>query len=363
MNEIGEPQRSIAPEVPSDASGAETVDELVALGIDEAEARAAVDEGRVPLVLVRQFLGEEKPHTLTEVAEKGGVEERVLRRVFVALGVPLEDSFGEGDVAEARHLRELLETLSEDSIVRLARVRGRSVARIAMGDLSAVRDEIVAPMREEGADDLDVAIALSEAAEALHPKAAQLLVHAYERALLHVLSGELATAATRGGTQELDVAVGFVDLVGYTALSAQADPSGLAAVLDAFEERVFDVTGSAPGVEVVKFVGDAAMLVARDVLQLAHVLVRVTRRTDALEDAPLRAGLAAGTTLAREGDYFGPPVNVAARLTDQARPWSVLADGDLEGRLAAAFDTSRIRPVRLRGLGFQRPVAVRPRER
>lgn len=362
MEAIEEPQGWIPPEFPTDPDGAETVDALVALGIDEDEARAAVEQGRVPLVLVREFLGEEKRYTLTEIAEKGGIDERVLRRVFVALGVPLRDRFGEGDVEEARQLSELLETLSEDTLVRLARVRGRSVARVAMGDLSAVRDEIVTPLREEGADDLAIAITLVEAAKALHPKAAQLLVHAYERALVHVISGELAGAATRDSTQELDLAIGFVDLVGFTALSAQVDPSGLDAVLDVFEERVFEIAGTDEDVEVVKFVGDAAMFVSTDALSLAAALVRLTQPTDALEDAPLRAGLAAGPTLTREGDYFGAPVNLAARLTDQARPWSVLADDDLDEALGARFSTTRIRPVRLRGIGFRRPIAVRPRE-
>lgn len=39
----------------------------------------------------------------------------------------------------------------------------------------------------------------------------------------------------------------------------------------------------------------------------------------------LRAGIAAGLAVSREGDWYGPPVNLASRVTGVARPASVLA--------------------------------------
>ena len=39
-----------------------------------------------------------------------------------------------------------------------------------------------------------------------------------------------------------------------------------------------------------------------------------------------RAGLAIGPLLARGGDYFGLPVNMASRLVDRADPGTVLVD-------------------------------------
>jgi class 3 adenylate cyclase len=42
---------------------------------------------------------------------------------------------------------------------------------------------------------------------------------------------------------------------------------------------------------------------------------------------PVRAGIASGECLLFEGDdYIGRPVNLAARLSDQARPGQILAD-------------------------------------
>lgn len=338
----------------------EILDALVALGVDEVEATAAVEEQRVPLVLVRQLLGGPRPYTLDEVAERGELDPEVLRRVFRALGLPLEDRYGENEVHEAGELARLMETFPEDVLVRLARVRGMAVTRIAMGDLAAVRDGIIAPLRSSGADDLTVAVALAEAAKELLPVSSDLLVHAHRRALLYQLSSEIVRAGAEEGARETDLAVGFVDLVGYTALSARVDPIGLDEVLDAFEERVVDVAASEKGVDLVKFLGDAAMLVAPDPATLAGTLLEMVERTDELAEAPLRAGLAHGATLVREGDYYGPAVNMAARLTDQARPWAVLADDDLADELRSRFDVARTGPLPIRGVGIRRPVRVRP---
>ncbi len=340
------------------ASDEEVVDALVALGVDEIEAADAVEEQRVPLVLVRQLLGGPRPYTVDEVAERGGIDGEVLRRVFRALGLPLQERYGEDDVQEAAVLAGLLETFPEDVLVRLARVRGMAVTRIAMSDLAAVRDGIIAPMRSSGADDLTVAVALAEAAKEMLPVSSDLLVHAHKRALMHQLSSEIVRAGAEEGARETDLTVGFVDLVGYTALSARVDPVGLDQILDAFEERVVDVAGAARDIDLVKFLGDAAMLVSPDPATLAETLLDVVERAEDLAEAPLRAGLAGGTTLVREGDYYGPAVNMAARLTDQARPWTVLADDELTDDLEDRFDLVRTGPLRVRGVGLRRPVRV-----
>lgn len=337
----------------------ETVDALVALGVDEGEARRAVAEERVPLILVRELLGEDARYTLEQVAERGGIDVRILRSIFAALGLPMRERYGDSDVEEAAQLADLLEVFGEDALVRLARVRGISVSRIAMGDVNAVRDALVAPLRQSGADDLRVAVSLVETARSLLPVSADLLVHAHRRALLHVLSSEVAKIGAREGAQEIDLAVGFVDLVGYTALSARVDPEGLDEVLELFERRVFAVSAAADDIDLVKFLGDAAMLVSTDLVELTALLLDLSTEDRDFEEAPLRAGVASGGTLAREGDYFGPAVNMAARLTDRARPWTVLADDELEDQLSGHFDVQRTRPMRIRGVGLRRPLSVR----
>ncbi len=197
---------------------------------------------------------------------------------------------------------------------------------VARSDLGIVRDELLLPMRQAGADDLTVAVTLAETAKELDGIAREVLQITYGLHLEHQLSTELSVTLTRGDVPEVDLAVGFVDVVGWTSLSSRVDPQGLDEVLDAFEERIIEVTAPRTEVSVVKFLGDAAMLVAADAVTLADAMLELTTEVPALEDVPLRGGLASGSTLVREGDVFGAPVNLAARLTDLARPWRLLAD-------------------------------------
>lgn len=63
--------------------------------------------------------------------------------------------------------------------------------------------------------------------------------------------------------------------------------------------------------------------------------------------------------MVRGGDYFGPAVNEAARLTDLARRNTVLVADHLRDVLAVGFKLRHIRPVLLHGIGMRRPYAIR----
>lgn len=339
----------------------EVVDALVDLGVDLDEAHDAVLQGRVPLAVARQRRQKKGRYTLEELADRSSVPKDLVRELHVAMGLTLPDKFSKADLQWARNVRRFLDVMSVEALIRAARVRGSALSAVARADLSIVRDELMLPMRQAGADDLTMAVALSEATEALEEVGRQALVHAYEAQLDAQLDGELVAMAARSAREEVDIAVGFLDVEGYTALSSRIDPAGLDAVIEAFERRVLSVTSDVADVSPVKYLGDAVMLVAADAADLAEVMLDMTRPVDDLADAPLRGGMAAGSVLVREGDYFGTPVNLAARLTDQARAWSVLAADDLEEQLEGRFEYRRIRPVKIRGVGLRRPLALQAR--
>jgi adenylate cyclase len=342
-----------------DDEEAGTVDALVDLGLDEDTARDAVVDGRVALVLAQRVIGGVPRLTLTELAERSGVPAELLRRIRVASGLPLPERFGDADLRWARLVAKLLEVLPADAVTASARARGTALGLVARSDLGIVRDELLLPMRQAGADDLTVAVTLAETARELDAIAREVLQITYGLHLEHQLSSELSATLTRSDVPAIDLAVGFVDVVGWTSLSARVDPQHLDEVLDAFEERIVEVASPRTEVSVVKFLGDAAMLVAADPVTLAEAMVELTTEVPSLEDVPLRGGLGFGPTLVREGDVFGPPVNLAARLTDLARPWRLLADEELTDRLEeGGWATKRVRPVRIRGIGTRRPVSV-----
>jgi adenylate cyclase len=334
---------------------------LIELGIPEPEAAAAVREGRVPLVIAQHRRRDKTSYTLEEISERSGVPAQVLTDVLVAMGLPVPERFGKRDLHWARQARRFLDVMPVKALIRSARARGIALSAVARSDLAVIRDELMLPMRQAGADDLTMAVALAEAAEALEDLAADALVHTYEMAMDHQLSSELVALAARTHSEQVHIAVGFVDVEGYTALSSRVDPSGLDAMIDAFEHRVLDVVRTAPGVSPVKYLGDAVMLVAAHPSELADVMVTLTTPVEELADSPLRGGMAVGPVLFREGDYYGSPVNLAARLTDLARTWSLLAAEDLHDTLAEHFEVSALRPTRIRGIGTSRPVAVRGR--
>ena len=81
----------------------------------------------------------------------------------------------------------------------------------------------------------------------------------------------LARAARRGWAVDeesaatlAEVAVGFADLAGFTALASQVSPTELAGIVDAFDEQVGDAVLTNGG-QVVKLIGDEVMFVADDI--------------------------------------------------------------------------------------------------
>jgi len=70
---------------------------------------------------------------------------------------------------------------------------------------------------------------------------------------------------------------------------------------------------------------------------------------------PLRTGLAAGVLIVREGDYFGPVVNLAARLVELAEPGQIVMDREAAERAGREKVVSLgTRPV----AGIEDPVEV-----
>ena len=72
----------------------------------------------------------------------------------------------------------------------------------------------------------------------------------------------------------------------------------------------------AGGGRVVKFIGDEVMFRAPDADGACAIALDLVARVRADPDLPpLRAGVAYGDVLSRDGDFYGPTVNLAARIT------------------------------------------------
>ena len=114
-------------------------------------------------------------------------------------------------------------------------------------------------------------------------------------------------------TEAAERTIAFVDLAGFTALTEVHGDNAAVDVLDTFNAAVRTAVGDS-GAELVKTIGDAVMLAA---LTPAAGLVAVRQvfdacyATDAFPEP--RGGLHHGPVVAKDGDYFGATVNLAAR--------------------------------------------------
>ena len=150
--------------------------------------------------------------------------------------------------------------------------------------------------------------------------------------------------------RQIALAVGFVDLCDYTALAGRLPSPELAYLLTRFEEIATDVASEA-GARVVKFLGDAAMFVAPDPATLMNTVVGLMSHPDARNSGlSARGGLAYGRVIAQDGDFFGPPVNLASRLVSAAEPNTLLLAPALAERLAGQWPLESIPDLTLRGI-------------
>ena len=109
---------------------------------------------------------------------------------------------------------------------------------------------------------------------------------------------------------------------------------------------------------VIKTIGDAVMLVSRDPDAMVRTMVAITEAAEG--DLPdLRVGIAYGRAVPRLGDWYGPAVNLAARITGRARPDSILVTSALADVLEEpdAYQLSDAGHKRLKGIA--EPVAVK----
>jgi adenylate cyclase len=124
----------------------------------------------------------------------------------------------------------------------------------------------------------------------------------------------------------------FCDLVGFTALTDAEGDERAAAVARALQLRVRGVAADHEA-EVVKAMGDAAMLRCSDPAAAIRLALRLVEEVDSDPDLPpIRIGIHSGSAVPHEGDWFGRAVNVASRLCHVAAGGEVLVSENTIGR-------------------------------
>ena len=247
------------------------------------------------------------------------------------------------------------EFFGEDTLLAFTRVMGGSLARIAEAVDAMFLVDVEGPRRAEGISALDLARTIDDAVTLLLgvPDMFVPLFRRHAAAAIH--RSRLARAGADGerfsGADKLRVAVGFADLVGYTALAERHDPRTLAALVGRFERSAADRAVAANS-RVVKSIGDAVMVVGLDPLDVVDVMLGLVDDVGAEPQLTgVRAAVVAGEVLARDGDYVGATVNLAARATKEAPVGGIVVNEPVADALAAAGrPATRLEPRSLRGI-------------
>lgn len=305
-------------------------------GDREAEAPAAEDLAAVLLGSPRHLTGD-------QVAARAGLPRADADALWQALGFPHlgeEAAFADGDVAALTRARTLMsaDVVGPELTLVQARILGRTMAALAESQVNVASE---AAARGAIAEPVELLTTMES-----------LQTYIWRRHLL-AATERLASSPEVGSAA---IAVGFTDLVSYTARSREMSTADLATLIDGFERRAQAVVVDGGG-RIVKTLGDEVMWVCDNPRRAGAVGLSL-----ATED--VRTGVAYGPTLERGGDHFGPTVNLAARLTGLARPGTVLVDRELAAVLETddRFATRHLRPISVRGYDHLRATVVRTRQ-
>lgn len=339
------------PAAPNAADRLALLEFLTEQGCDLEEMVEAQARDRLFALAGDRMIRPARPrYDCVSAADELGTSPEIVSKAWRSFGLPTpsEPVLGEQDLQSLRTWMLVRDLLGEEAATGLARVLGSGAARLAEAEAAAMRSGVVgaAVDRARTGSELVTARAFADVTT-LVPQIGTVLdsVHRHhiEAARRHFELVAPTPDAVRCG-------VGFADLSGFTAMSSAMPMTALSKLLATFEDVTAETVHELGG-RVVKFLGDAVMYGAPSVPVLARIaLALVTHPKAAAADLQVRAGIAYGDVLAQDGDYFGPPVNLASRLVAIAAPGEVLAAPAVVPLLDLDHTAAEREPQVLRGI-------------
>jgi adenylate cyclase len=327
---------------------------LRTLGATEDEIVAAREAHSLgPLALEVVLRAGSEPVGLAESAARLGVTPDQVAQFWRALGfadpanrrVPARFVDAQTVISQAA-----TQWLGEETALGIARVIGASAARLAEAIVDAYRMAFEVPELTAGANYSDVVEGYIGITRDTLPAFEAFVNEVFEAHLVRV-AGSAWMPGEDSATTSRDLAIGFVDLVGYTALARTLDARDLAALLNRFEATVGDVLVSHGG-RPVKTIGDGVMFAADSAPAGCDAALALGAAFAAAAGLPpVRVGLAYGSVLSLYGDYFGDVVNLAARLVALANPGTVVVSAAVAAGAAPLRRFERLPEQALKGFG------------
>jgi adenylate cyclase len=338
-------------------AAAELREWLIAHGAAVEQIEASEDEGHADGLAADLVLSRDATLSARDVARRSALDVDAVLAIYRDLGISVPDTnaplFTEDDVTLVSQLAQAATT---------GIVSGQEVLRVVAGATERIAEAAVAvyvqgpeeELRRRGATPLEHAERNAKATElAMHIGVG--LAQVFRHHMRQAIARQRVTQSGVSRRELARLAIGFVDLVGSTTLQGRLDPAELGAQVTRFETRAFEVIAAGGG-RLVKFIGDEIMVGALDPVAGCRIVLDLV---DAFTDdgTQPRGGLVFGEVLFRHGDYYGPVVNLAARLVDTAIPGEVLVDASVADEVkddGLSFEPAGRRQVK----GFDAPVAV-----
>jgi adenylate cyclase len=302
------------------------------------QIREAGRQGRLAYGYIESLFGEDRAgRSLEDAADETGLEPALIERFWGSIGLPapaLEELTDE-DLEALRYVSSVLAAgFPLVAFLQLCRVYGQSLSQIADAEVRLFHLYVHEPLMREGVPGLEMAEEMESLARDLLPIASPLMDYVHTRFLQHFVAqdvvGHMETELEddESAAGRVRVAVAFADLAGYTRFTEE---EGEEEALSSVERFVEGVTHSLPeDARVVKTIGDEVMVVGTDVEALVDWAVGFVGTAE--ERPEPRLGINYGSTLYRDGDYFGREVNLASRVVARARGGEVLVtDSVVEG--------------------------------
>lgn len=350
---------------PKAANAAERLELLEFLAARGATLEQMTEAARVGLLIALAgdlALKRGQRYRLAEATELTGLSEERIRMLSLAVGLPFtfdRQRLTEENVQMFRMFSGSAGLFGEEPVLRLLRVVGSSLARMAEAALSLFYVNVEGPMRKQGTTERAMAEASLRAIEAID--GLQTMIHGLFRAHMEVAIERFRRLDLGRSVDTAHMTVGFVDLVGFTTISARLSASDLAGLIEHFEERAHDVVTTRGG-RLVKLIGDEVMFVTVKATAACDTALALCEEFASDPAVTPRGALATGELVIRGGDYYGPIVNLASRLAELAVPRELLVTAAVAAEARA--DGLRFEPAGRRMLkGFEEPVALLTVER
>jgi adenylate cyclase len=306
------------------------------------DIRQAGRQGRLSYGYVESLLGRgsEAAGTVRDAAAETGLPEALIERFWTSIGLsPASlESLTDEDLEALRYVASVLDAgFPLVAFLQLCRVYGQTLSQIADAEVRLFHLYVHEPLMREGVPGLQMAEEMESLAGDLLPLASPLMDYVHQRFLQHFVAQDVVghmeeeLEAGEAESGRVRVAIAFADLAGYTRFTEE---EGEEEALSMVERFVEGVTNTLPeDARVVKTIGDEVMVVGADVQALVDWAVGFV---SLFEERPEpRIGVHWGTTLYRDGDYFGREINLASRVVARARGGEVLVTDSVVDAVAA----------------------------